>query len=1027
MGVLRVLNLNFSAQFLVGDDDYDVGVTDLEIVVDQNGQTILVGLARGSGGVFAWKLSDPNGPAVESLRSSGDGFASPIGATLITLEQPDGTGLIVAGLEENGVQTSETNGFGGVRPLRDVEGLGSNFTTGVQLSDGSIALADTAGSGFSVYTQTSNTTMTLDATINDTNATHASAISAMASFGDVLIVGSSGEFGISSYTTTSTTPSHAATFGPESGLGIMVPTAISTVGIDGQGFALVASAGGASGALTVFGIGTNGSLTPTDHAMDSLLSRFGSVQDIATQPFGDGALVVAGGGDDGLTIMALMPNGRLVHLASFEDTQTLALSGVTALHLTISGDEATIYASTQGDAGVSIMTIDLSDIGAWNIATASVLSGTANDDILMTGAAATTLDGGAGNDVFVITEDGDVDHRIVDFDPTQDRINLSDWSFLYDADSLSIQTVSNGVIIAHRGESLLVTGVSNGPLNADDVRAAIDLDVTRLPTIPNAMIQGDNTDETLSGNWANDTVMGEAGNDTLLGDGGDDMLYGGGGGDTLIGGAGDDTVMGGSGVDLADIDSATFEILAHDAATNMVQIMSDDGTDTFYEVENFNIGGATFSFEDLAPLLEIFGTDGDDNLSASDTATTLVGRDGDDTIIGGAAGDLIKGGTGDDLIIAGGGNDDILAGQGNDTLYGGAGNDTLNGAMGNDIIDGGDGVDTYVANLNLGRMFVLNFDDTSVTLQSSLGVDVISNVEFFQFDDQTISFADLIDPTARGVITGTEGFDQITDEGGSNAIYANGGDDAVRAGNGRDYVEGGLGEDRIWGGASPDELYGGVGDDRVQGEAGNDMVYGGDGNDLLRGQGNSDLMSGGNGNDILYGGAGLDLLLGDDGNDYISGGALDDQLWGGLGDDDLRGGDDDDILWGGAGADALRGGENDDDLYGGGGNDVLLGGAGRDTLTGGTGNDTLTGGGDPDTFIFDDNMGTDTITDYNEARDIMVLDAALVGAALSGQDVVDQYAFENSSGVVLDLEDGNRIILEGLTLLDDIAGSITIG
>jgi len=59
--------------------------------------------------------------------------------------------------------------------------------------------------------------------------------------------------------------------------------------------------------------------------MDTLDSRFGAVQDVAIAHWGDGALVVAGDGDDELTAMALMPNGHLVHLASFEDTQNFGL------------------------------------------------------------------------------------------------------------------------------------------------------------------------------------------------------------------------------------------------------------------------------------------------------------------------------------------------------------------------------------------------------------------------------------------------------------------------------------------------------------------------------------------------------------------------------------------------------------------------------------------------------------------------------------------------------------------------------
>jgi Ca2+-binding RTX toxin-like protein len=1009
-----MLELQFNGQFTIGDDtidsEYDYGISDLSLITDRDGDYILVGVVQGSAGVFAWDMSDLTMPEFTTTRSTNAEVGTGTGPSIVTLDQASGTGLLVTGLSEDGVRLSQTNGNGGTTSMRYADVLSQDWTTGVQLDNGLIALADAARSGFALFTKDAGDSLTLQSQVSDTNATHASAITAMAQMGDILLVGSANEYGISSYDTSTSTPTAITSFGSDDGIGIMAPTAISTVQSGDTNYAILASAGGSSGSLSVFSIGLDGRLIPTDHVMDTLDSRFGAVRDIAVAQWGNGALVVAGGGDDGLTVMALMSNGRLVHLASFEDTQTLALSGVTSLKLVIDGSNATFFAATQGDAGFSSMSIDLSNVGTWDISTGGLFFGTASDDILMTDTQATTLDGGAGHDIFVIAKEGDATHKVRNFDPDQDRLNLSDWSFLYDADDLDIDTIWNGVRITHRDETVIVTGIDNGTLDADEVRATIDLSLTRLPTIPNDTITGSSGNDTLIGNWSQDVIEGEGGNDHITGGAGDDMIFGGAGNDTAV-------LNGGAG----------FSIIDYDAASHTVTIQTADGIDRFDHVETFIIGGTTHTFDDLAPPpSSIFGTSRNDILIASDGGVTLVGREGDDSIHGGTGKDFIKGGTGNDRIFGNDGTDSILAGAGRDTLYGGAGDDVLNAGADNDLVVGGDGLDTYVASLNLGRMFIIDADISGVTLHSSIGRDVITEVEYFQFDDETVTLNDLITTTSRPTINGSNSIDRITDENGAGEIFSFDGDDAVRAGSGDDYVDAGAGADRVWGGTGRDQIYGGDGDDRLQGEAGNDMIHGGEGDDLLRGQANNDLMFGGQDDDVMYGGDGHDLMYGNSGTDFLSGGVRRDQLWGGSGDDDLRGGDDDDILYGGSGADVMRGGEHNDILYGGSEGDSILGGAGLDTIEGGSGNDILSGGGDRDTFVFNQNHGTDHITDYNMDRDNIILDAELVGAALSGQDVIDLFAEETTAGVTFSFEDGSVIVLDGVETLDGLAASISI-
>ena len=100
----------------------------------------------------------------------------------------------------------------------------------------------------------------------------------------------------------------------------------------------------------------------------------------------------------------------------------------------------------------------------------------------------------------------------------------------------------------------------------------------------------------------------------------------------------------------------------------------------------------------------------------------------------------------------------------------------------------------------------------------------------------------------------------------------------------------------------------------------------------------------------------------------------------------IKTGSGDDQLYGGAGNDTLYGGAGTDTLFGGSGNDKLYGDAGNDTLIGGLGNDTLTGGAGADLFVYE--SGTDFIVDYSAGTDKIQLGAEIIGASLSGTNVV---------------------------------------
>ncbi len=270
----------------------------------------------------------------------------------------------------------------------------------------------------------------------------------------------------------------------DDGLGIGAPTALEQVSAFGQTWVIIA--GSQSNSLSVLRVDvTTGALVPVDHILDSLDTRFGAVQDIAVVTIGDHVFIVAGGGDDGLSLFTLAPDGRLIYLDSFADDLQTGLQNVEALAAAILGDELQIFAASQEDPGLTQMSVSLADLGEVLIGDgtlngtngddmlmggteASVLLGGAGNDILIAGSGATAMTGGLGADVFVMTEGSDVT-SIADFEPGVDRLDLMDYTFLRNLGQLTVTPTSYGAEITYQDEVIQVHSLSGGPLGSYDI------------------------------------------------------------------------------------------------------------------------------------------------------------------------------------------------------------------------------------------------------------------------------------------------------------------------------------------------------------------------------------------------------------------------------------------------------------------------------------------------------------------------------------------------------------------------------
>jgi VCBS repeat-containing protein len=124
--------------------------------------------------------------------------------------------------------------------------------------------------------------------------------------------------------------------------------------------------------------------------------------------------------------------------------------------------------------------------------------------------------------------------------------------------------------------------------------------------------------------------------------------------------------------------------------------LTDADGDSVASTLTINLFGMSASDNSEGNIL--FGTAGDDKLTADDSHNILIGGDGNDTLIGGTGDDILVGGDGNDTLSGGAGDDILVGGDGKDTISGGDGNDKISGGDGNDTIFGGAGDDTIHGN-----------------------------------------------------------------------------------------------------------------------------------------------------------------------------------------------------------------------------------------------------------------------------------------------------------------------------------------
>lgn len=339
------------------------------------------------------------------------------------------------------------------------------------------------------------------------------------------------------------------------GLFINTPNSLETVTVGGQAYALLGAAGTSS--ISVVALGTGGAMAVTDQINDDLGTRFAGVTTLDTVSMGEQTYVLAGGSDDGVTLMTLLPGGRLVQIGVLADGLETALADpraaemiadATGLDIFVVGDVPADQSTagtgiTQirvelGPAGLALKLGDAGEVASGTDANDQISGGAGNDqisggagaDILQDGAGSDSLWGGAGEDVFVFDADGRTDF-VMDYEPGVDRLDLSGMAWFYTKDALDITPTQTGAEISIGEERLFVNTSDGSSLRAEDFEIGDLRDmwhvVTAPPEIGDLHVEGSQDADFIDGRDGNDLLVGNDGGDILQGLGGDDLLNGG--------------------------------------------------------------------------------------------------------------------------------------------------------------------------------------------------------------------------------------------------------------------------------------------------------------------------------------------------------------------------------------------------------------------------------------------------------------------------------------------------------------------
>jgi Ca2+-binding RTX toxin-like protein len=412
-----------------------------------------------------------------------------------------------------------------------------------------------------------------------------------------------------------------------------------------------------------------------------------------------------------------------------------------------------------------------------------LLGGEGNDYLSTGGAGAwlgpTTLDGGPGNDTYMI-------------------VKVSDTYLVDDVVPTVVEFANQGYDTIHLGSSFFnEMSHYNMPQHVERL-VAFRSPAAHLAVQPDELVR-------IVGNSMDNIIMGTAEDDVLDGGEGHDIVYsrdpseigraridGQVWGDSLYGGAGNDRMVevksgdvfrmyGGAGDDIYEIadggytgsDTRSYDgWMAQEGANQGYDIVKSQSAKTLLTT---HVEGLIYTGK--AAQTHLLGNTLNNSIhGGADSADRIEGLDGNDVLDGGVGdgNDTLRGGTGDDTLYGWGGNDGLYGGANNDYIHAGRGIDYLEGNEGNDSLNGEEGDDWMYGGTGVDRLYGgadndwLDGGDGNDTMDGGAGNDILVGGE----GSDTLTGGNGADRFAFRAVTDSTGstaanpifaFDRITD------------------------------------------------------------------------------------------------------------------------------------------------------------------------------------------------------------------------------------------------------------------------
>lgn len=464
MGLSSLDIISIGAQrFLIAAGEADGGLSSYEILA--NGS-----LAPTDDVIFAADTGTQNVRYVNAYSFEGEAF------------------IVPSGRYDDNLAVFKLDATGTFTPTQTLTSAATaNMTMSEMVTIGAQSYLYTASiaSGLERYTIASGGSLSAQTHIADTPATALGDVSAMHSAAlkgqNFLFVASAFDAGLSVFKVGAggglTSTYHLT---PDM-VGFNAISTLASTQIAERAFLLVGSA--ETDSLLVLRVSVGGKLHLVDSLIDKSETRFARISAVEVFEHNDRSFVLAAGSDGGITLFELNYRGRLNLLGVVADEFTTTLTNISDIKVDTSGGKILVFAASSTEHGFTEFELTLStgstftgtngldtiigssgDDTIFGMGRNDIIDGGAGNDRLVDGRGRDVLTGGSGADVFEFIADGKRD-KITDFEHGIDRLDFTDYAFLYSYHDLDIRTRPDGAVITIGTEKLWITSIDGQPID----------------------------------------------------------------------------------------------------------------------------------------------------------------------------------------------------------------------------------------------------------------------------------------------------------------------------------------------------------------------------------------------------------------------------------------------------------------------------------------------------------------------------------------------------------------------------------